>query len=149
MPEIIFKVCVTCKIEKEISSFNKKSSTKDGLQNVCIDCAAASSRKHYQNNKEKVKLKSKIRNAKMLILAKKIIVSYLKAGCIDCGEKDPVVLDFDHFKDKKYNIANLMKRSGSLLVLEDEIKKCEVRCANCHRRKTAKDFNWWRLYIDA
>jgi hypothetical protein len=25
-----------------------------------------------------------------------------------------------------------------------EIDKCDVRCANCHRRRTAADFGWWR-----
>jgi hypothetical protein len=29
--------------------------------------------------------------------------------------------------------------------VKNEIEKCDVRCANCHRRKTAKDFNWYKL----
>ena len=29
--------------------------------------------------------------------------------------------------------------------LKQEIAKCEVVCANCHRRRTAKQFGWYRL----
>jgi hypothetical protein len=26
----------------------------------------------------------------------------------------------------------------------EELQKCDVRCANCHRRKTARDFKWFK-----
>ena len=56
-------------------------------------------------------------------------------GCVDCGEKDPIVLDFDHIHDsKRYTISNMQKHS--LAKVDKEIAKCVVRCANCHRRVT-------------
>jgi len=26
----------------------------------------------------------------------------------------------------------------------EEINKCVIRCSNCHRKKTAKDFSWYK-----
>jgi hypothetical protein len=59
-------------------------------------------------------------------------------ACADCGEKDPVVLDFDH-KNPKHKfkpISKLLSGHWSWKSVKLEIKKCEIRCANCHRRKT-------------
>lgn len=58
--------------------------------------------------------------------------------CVDCGESDPIVLDFDHVVPSvKFKKASQMLSGhyswGSVLA---ETEKCEVRCANCHRRKT-------------
>ena len=58
------------------------------------------------------------------------------APCVDCGERDPVVLDFDHVGTKRAGVVQLAGRESALAVLEQEIAKCEVRCANCHRRRT-------------
>lgn len=59
-------------------------------------------------------------------------------SCVDCGEKDPVVLEFDHRekKDKFKIIARMLSGHYSWLSVEREIEKCDIRCANCHRRKT-------------
>jgi hypothetical protein len=64
-------------------------------------------------------------------------------SCIDCGEKDPRVLDFDHKKssDKFKPISQMLSGHYSWKSLESEIKKCDIRCANCHRRKTYIQFN--------
>jgi len=68
-------------------------------------------------------------------------------SCVDCGEKDPLVLDFDHLDPttKSYNVSALISANYSLEVLEQEITKCVVRCANCHRRRTAKEWGSYRL----
>jgi len=60
--------------------------------------------------------------------------------CVDCGECDPIVLQFDHTRGKKFNIGDAGRKGLSLPVVLREISKCEVRCANCHQRKTARDF---------
>ena len=64
--------------------------------------------------------------------------------CITCGEDDPVVLDFDHRdgNTKIGNISDMARFSLGLDTLMKEIKKCDVLCANCHRRRTAKQQNW-------
>ena len=59
--------------------------------------------------------------------------------CVDCGESDPVVLQFDHVQLKRKNIAQMMRAGFTWATIAAEIAKCEVRCGNCHRRKTARE----------
>lgn len=54
---------------------------------------------------------------------------------MDCGEADPVVLDFDHLEDKLDDVSTIVN-NGTWEAVLAEIKKCEVVCANCHRRRT-------------
>lgn len=58
--------------------------------------------------------------------------------CFDCGENDPIVLDFDHRDPiKKFKtIGKMLSGHYSWDSVQKEIGKCEIRCANCHRRRT-------------
>ena len=57
------------------------------------------------------------------------------SGCVDCGERNPIVLDFDHvLGNKKFTIGRGQHRSWTKV--EAEIAKCVVRCSNCHRKVT-------------
>lgn len=58
------------------------------------------------------------------------------SGCVDCGIKNHIVLDFDHLKDKKYNVSRMIHDRFSWAAIKKEIAKCEVVCANCHRIRT-------------
>ena len=58
------------------------------------------------------------------------------SGCQDCGVTNPIVLDFDHLKDKKYNVSRMIHDGFSWAAIKKEIAKCEVVCANCHRIRT-------------
>jgi hypothetical protein len=64
----------------------------------------------------------------------------LEVGCARCGfDEDPAALDFDHVRGvKTANIATLAGTSRSLTLLLDEVEKCQVLCANCHRITTAR-----------
>lgn len=91
-----------------------------------------------------IKRKARSRN-------KKFLLDYLmKHPCVDCGEINPVVLEFDHIRGKKVDtVSNLaFKLTSSIKKLTIEIQKCEVRCANCHRvRHAEKDQNNYRLVV--
>lgn len=66
-------------------------------------------------------------------------------SCIDCGENDPILLEFDHIDrtNKFKDISKLLSGHYGWKTVEPEIAKCEIRCANCYRRKTYNQFGWW------
>ena len=64
---------------------------------------------------------------------------------MDCGEDNPVVLDFDHVRGKKImSIAIMIQKRATLKKIQDEIDKCEIVCSNCHRIRTSKRGGHWR-----
>jgi len=69
----------------------------------------------------------------------KFLQDVLRAGCADCGERDLVVLDFDHRGEKRANVTLLARNEYSIATLQHEIDQCEIRCGNCHRRRTAAE----------
>ena len=64
-------------------------------------------------------------------------------GCVDCGERDPVVLQFDHLRDKRNSISEMIVNGWSWETIRLELGKCEIRCANCHQRKTAVERGYY------
>lgn len=79
------------------------------------------------------------------------LMEYLSdKACLDCGEADPIVLQFDHLPEfeKKFDIGRSI--TGSTRKWEkilEEMAKCEIVCANCHTRRTAKRSGWRKHLI--
>lgn len=90
-------------------------------------------RKHYRQNKAQYVA----RNQK----AKEEKIAFVRAQkdvpCMDCGVPYPYyVMEFDH-RDPSQKLANIGRLLGnSWKRLKDEIAKCDVVCANCHRERT-------------
>jgi hypothetical protein len=71
------------------------------------------------------------------------VTEYLRSHpCVDCGETDIVVLEFDHQRDKESNVSLLIAGGASEARLAAEIEKCHVVCANDHKRRTAQAQGW-------
>lgn len=64
----------------------------------------------------------------------------LERGCSRCPEHDPVCLDFHHRNpyEKEMTISLGIARA-SLHRLQNEIAKCDILCANCHRKLHAAE----------
>ncbi len=117
------KTCPTCKLEQPNSEYNKNCRKKDGLQNTCKTCNKLSSRKHYLNNKDKVKAAVRARNIRVTDESKKVVYDYLLTHpCVDCGEDDPIVLEFDHI-DPETKVAAIAKLINKQLNTKYEIIK--------------------------
>ena len=94
-------------------------------------------REWYAKNKERIReSKNKRVQNKRQSNAMYVYNYLLSHPCVDCGESDPIVLEFDHTKDKHKSMSDMVRQSYSIDKIKNEIEKCEVRCANCHRRKT-------------
>lgn len=141
------KHCPRCKQTKEISTFAKNSYKKDGLQTWCRECKKEIDKKYYKSHSAEMKLAIKIAEQKRVDKTSQQALEYLLAHpCVDCGETDPLVLEFDHIGNKDLAISTTISRGRSWENILREIAKCEIRCANCHRRKTARQLGW-RRYI--
>jgi 5-methylcytosine-specific restriction endonuclease McrA len=104
---------------------------------MCRLCRAAYKKVHYQANKQRYVDNATARRKRLGEERMQLIVDYLRTHpCVDCGEPDVLVLEFDHLGDKLCSISRgLLDRP--LQAVLDEMAKCEVVCANCHRRRTA------------
>jgi len=131
------KLCKKCKKEKDVSFFNKDKSNTDNLNAICKVCSREKARKYHSKEYNCVIVKNK----KLGRWEKqKYILDYLLVHpCVDCGEKDPIVLQFDHQRDKIKSISALVRSCSSLEKIIEEIAKCEIRCANCHIRRHSKE----------
>ena len=139
------KVCKRCNIEKTLDLFHADNARKDGKSSWCKQCK-------YESNKEYARKRESLRIDQRNNLRDKnykFIMEYLKKNpCVDCGETDLLVLEFDHLvgPQKKQNRVMAKASCGaSLDKLMEEISKCEVRCANCHKRITYQRSKSWRF----
>jgi len=139
-------ICCMCHEDKPASEFAFRSIATGQLQSHCRACHAAYRRQHYLDNKETYIENERVRVGRHRERNRRLLVSYLlEHPCIDCGERDPVVLDLDHREPslKRLEVTGLAARKPWPVVLA-EIAKCDVRCASCHRKRTAQQFAWRR-----
>ena len=133
------KTCPRCKESKKHTDFNKNARKKDGLQTMCRLCQRIVQNKWYAAKGAKHRKRNRLGNRERRRRNRKFLTEYLlEHPCADCGEANPVVLDFDHVKGKKKDaVTTLANNLYSIKKIKEEISKCEVVCANCHRIRTA------------
>lgn len=137
--------CTRCQQLKPAEAFPPERRGGSKLQHWCRDCFAELNAKRYARDPEREK--RRIFRSRRLRVAdrRRFIVEYLRSHpCVDCGETDPLVLEFDHVAEKRGNVSSLAL-SRTWRFVTDEIARCEVRCGNCHRRKTAREQGRWIL----
>ena len=140
------RVCCVCGRVLPLTEFAVKNRERGEYQTKCRSCQRAYSKQHYRDNKDQYIAKASRRNTLMRDRFAAWILAYFEQhGCVDCGTKDPAVLEFDH-KDRPSKVAavSTLVRKQSWRALVAEIDKCDVRCANCHRRRTAKQLSYFR-----
>lgn len=139
------KQCSKCKIIKDENNFFKRADNQLRLQSHCKGCQNIYARKQYNNlSREDKELRQKNKKQRLEKIRDWLCTYLSTHSCVDCGEKDIVVLTFDHLRDKELEVSSMVNYGYGIKKIEAEIKKCEVVCANCHARRTAKTFKTYK-----
>lgn len=137
------KICSTCKVEKNLDAFGKRTQAKDGRRYQCKECEAKSFDKYRIKNKktlaeklakwQKENPEKRRAGQKRLTRERKDIVCKAKEKpCADCGVEYPsAIMHFDHVRGvKEFSLSSAHR--FSIKRIEAEIAKCEIRCPTCH-----------------
>ncbi|HFQ93137.1 MAG TPA: hypothetical protein ENK32_03940 [Anaerolineae bacterium] len=127
------------KDETEFAWSNKRLGIR---QKHCRACMSKFNKASYRKaDKGRIYDNRKKRREK----ARQYVWDYLASHpCVECGEADPRLLEFDHVRGKKRApISVLANGRYSIETIQKEIDKCEVRCVASHRKKTYDDRDWY------
>jgi hypothetical protein len=134
------KTCGRCRRTQPVESFNRHP-VRD-RQHWCRECFKAYFRQRGSRHREQVATSKRKRRA----AARRHIRAVLaNTQCMDCGEAEPELLDFDHVRGKKRTELSVLVCAGyPRRVLDEEMAKCEIVCASCHRKRTGIRQRSWR-----
>lgn len=139
--------CGRCKEVKPIDAFRPRPDRPGQRDTFCPACRSAYGKEHYAKHRQRYIDQAAVVTARKRRERTEWLFSYFaEHPCVDCGEDDPVVLEFDHLGDKRFDVGTgIADRPWQTLL--DEIARCEVVCANCHRRRTAVRRNSVRVQL--
>ena len=98
-------------------------------------------KQYREKNLEKVRAWNRKSRTKKTAVYRQRLDELKNKPCMDCGGCfPPECMDFDHVRgEKKFYIGNRKLASWDLLL--EEIDKCDLICANCHRTRTRRRLN--------
>lgn len=134
--------CCRCKEHQSRDAFGGITKRND----YCKSCSLKITRDYRAVNRDKTNATNRACASRRYATNRANLIAYLKEHpCVDCGETDIIVLEFDH-RDPLNKRASIGKVLGSWTwkTLLTEIEKCDVRCANDHRRRTTSQFGWFK-----
>jgi len=111
------KICTKCGRELPITDFYWRNKALGKRRSECKDCHNNYVKQKYQERHDEVQK----------------IKSYY--SCVKCGDSRPYVLDFHHKnpEEKDFGIAQMLRNNSPWEKIEQEMQKCVLLCANCHR----------------
>lgn len=126
------KECKECKQVKDISLFMKRKTGK-AYHRYLAKC------------KECMRSYAKIKSLERNVHIREFLYNYrITNGCFNCGNKDPRVLEFDHQRNKLFNLGKAHVTANiTLTKVKAEVKKCVIRCSNCHKIRTHQEQDTW------
>lgn len=119
------KKCRMCHLEKTTDNFPKQRC-------ICKVCTSKYMKQWRISNRFRKHTYNRTRKDKLL----QVVNEYKsERKCAYCGEADHCCLDFHHLDPSKKDLTvnELVKKSNTQRLLK-EFSKCEIVCANCHRK---------------
>jgi hypothetical protein len=141
--QLELRTCRVCGLCKPLMQFPIRSRERETRQWICLECQRTYTKGWYERNRERTIASARQRNVSRRTLARSR-AGVVRRECMDCGETNPLLIDFDHLWGKHADVSYMVHAGFAWTKIETEIAKCEVRCANCHARKTARETGNYR-----
>ena len=142
------KTCAGCGENLPLTEYFFRDKARSRPQAHCKGCTNAYKRQWYRANREHhMEISQAAKGRRIAVNVARIRAYLIAHPCVDCGEADPIVLEFDHVRGTKIGNASQMVRDRPWSAIVSELAKCDVRCANCHRRRTARDYGWYAYLL--
>lgn len=145
------KICTKCGVLKLKDEFFFQNKQSGRLHAECKSCykihRISYAKEHYIKYGNAYRSRAKTRAAKARSVLQKHMIEYLSdKQCKECGEKDIRTLEFDHLDPaiKSFGISEGIRKGMSWGNILEEISKCRILCANCHKIHTATQFGWYK-----
>jgi hypothetical protein len=142
--------CPWCGRARPTCDFPLRRRATGERQSICGECLNQYRREHYRLYRtDYIERNSRLLKERGRKWSRRLWEFLLAHSCVDCGETNPIVLEFDHMdRTTKLNHVGSLARAGyPWSTVFAELEKCEVRCANCHRKRTARQFAWPKLVL--
>ena len=138
--------CTKCLVSKSEDDFSIRSKASGRKHTWCKECVCFYRKQHFKSNRSSTLRKNKLNKVlKIQSYYERLFLYFKEHPCVDCGETDPIFLEFDHVRGKKITeVMGLVSKAYSWNKIQTEIEKCEVRCCKCHRLVTVKRGNHLR-----
>lgn len=123
---------------------------KNGPSTIyCNTCRPKYMQFRYQSNRKRHDANTIVNQRKRRTEQRRLVFDYLKVHpCVDCGNSNPIVLEFHHVRGvKEANVGSLISGGYSDETIFSEIAKCDVVCSNCHKIRTASIQGWYKDVI--
>lgn len=111
------RLCGRCKEEKSPDEFAWRRKALGQRDNYCRACRTAYKHEHYAANKQRYIDAARRRTERIV------------------AERTAYLVSFFHLREKQFSVGQGLRERPWIDVLA-EIEKCDVVCANCHRRRT-------------
>jgi hypothetical protein len=140
------KKCNHCGKLKEETEFNWRYKTLGIRHPTCKECQKLFRKNWYEGSAHERHLRNvKERQSAARDYARDFVYDYLSIHpCTKCGESDPRVLEFHHRGGKDMEVSYMVSAGYSVERIQGEIEKCDVLCANCHRKITVQERGWYK-----
>ena len=145
------KICSKCATSKPESEYFVKDGKTGRLHAQCKVCyrehRKSYAARHYEKYGDIYRERARLRRAKMKRIRQNKLIEYMHdKSCAQCGESDIRVLECDHIDPamKSFSIARAITDGVKWDVILAEIQKCQVLCSNCHKKRTAAQYGWFK-----
>jgi hypothetical protein len=133
-------------VAKPLADFYYRDRAKGWRSTYCKPCTRAYEAERYGSDHRKQQVKARAELASQR--NKDLLWDYLLGHpCVDCGEGDPVVLEFDHLQPREaLCVTSMLNHAYRWETILAEIAKCEVVCSSCHTRRTLRRAGSWKIH---